>query len=222
MYSLSDLTLYSRDVWLELLATYNASIWPAQLVAAVFGIGLTVLVASTGNGARKVAYLGLGLCWLFVAVAFHHGDYTAINWMAHLYALLFIVQGILLIAFGLLSRQSPINGSPRDFNRIAVCAILIALVAVPATGLIEGHTWNQLDYFGVAPDSTVLVTVGFLLAARRGSRWWLLIIPVIWILISFVHSWPLGMFHGLVLLLLLLGYLTYFLSNPARGKVPEN
>ena len=137
--------------------------------------------------------------------------------MAYIYTLLFVVQGILMVAFGMLPLRAPSYRAPGTGNRLAICLILIALVVVPVTGLLDGRAWSELDYFGVAPDSTALVTVGFLVVSRRSSQWWLLIIPVTWVLISCVHAWPLDMLQGPVHFLLLLVYLVFFLSIPAQS-----
>jgi hypothetical protein len=220
LYSLSDLTLYSPDVWLELFESYNKNIWPVQIVTSIFGLSLFYTAAFAGSKAMKLAYLGLGVCWLFVAVAHHYFYFTSINWMAYGYALLFLIQGVLLILFGLFSRSTQVQQSLKIDKTISISIVLSAVAVVPIAGFIDGRLWNQLDLFGVAPDSTALVTVGFLVATQLNYRWWLMIIPTIWMLFSLAGTWAIGMVQGLVGLSLVLIYIiiSYLYHRPTKAR----
>jgi hypothetical protein len=57
---------------------------------------------------------------------------------------------------------------------------------------LTGRPWHQADIFGVAPDPTVLATLGLLLLAHGRPRWELLVVPVLWCVISGATLWAMN------------------------------
>jgi hypothetical protein len=64
----------------------------------------------------------------------------------------------------------------------------------------QGRGWRQAEVFGIAPDPTVVATVGLLLLSESRPQWSLLVTPVLWCLISGVTLFALGSLEGWVLL----------------------
>ena len=69
-----------------------------------------------------------------------------------------------------------------------LCIFLLALLAWPLIGPLVGRPWVQAEIFGIAPDPTVVATLGVLMAADR-TRWELLVIPLLWCAISGATLW---------------------------------
>jgi hypothetical protein len=63
-----------------------------------------------------------------------------------------------------------------------------ALAIQPLIGPMVGREWASAELFGLAPDPTALGTLGILVAADR-TRWWLLVIPVLWCAITGLTLW---------------------------------
>ena len=87
-YRLSDLILFSRDVYYRTFALYHHEIWPAHLVLILVVAGTIV----AGRRARDDSNRGpivaglFAICWLWIAVAFHAHRYATINWAANYFA----------------------------------------------------------------------------------------------------------------------------------------
>src|SRR5262249_57407354 len=62
-----------------------------------------------------------------------------------------------------------------------------ALLGQPLIGPLVGREWVQVEIFGIAPDPTVVATLGLLLAAGRSPG--LFIVPLIWCAISGATLW---------------------------------
>ena len=75
---------------------------------------------------------------------------------------------------------------------------LFALFAQPLIGPIMGRSWRQVELFGMAPDPTVIATLGIVLMSNR-SRWALLPIPLAWCAISGATLWTMGSQDALML-----------------------
>jgi hypothetical protein len=88
-------------------------------------------------------------------------------------------------------------------RRVALGLWLVALVLHPALAPLLGRPWQQADWFGIAPDPTVLATLGLLLVmAPAGSGWrapaarvlvglsWC--VPIGWCVVSGLTLWAMA------------------------------
>ena len=179
-YSLSDFLMFSSRSYYRLIESYNAAIWPAHLLALVAGVVVINAIARPSQHTQRVAALVLAGAWGWVAWAYHLERYAEINTAAPYFAAAFVVQVMLLcwLAF------RPGNAAPAPApRRVALGLTGLAIVAYPLLALArDGGEWRQAELFGIAPDPTVIVTLGVLLAWRAPAIFWL--IPVLWCLIS--------------------------------------
>ena len=142
-----------------------------------------------GQG-RFVAAI-LAACWIWVAWAFHWRHYATINWAATYFAEGFAVEALLLVFFGVVRNElvfEPASASaPHRVWHRAVRVLLQPLIASA-----HGRGWLQAEVFGVAPDPTVVATLGILLASGRRALWRLGIIPLLWCALSGAVTWTMG------------------------------
>ena len=190
-YSLSDFLLFSPRTYYRLFELYNRAIWPMQLVALALGAAILGLlrVRAAWQG-RAVAVL-LAACWAFVACAYLLERYSTINWAASYFAVAFLLEALLLLWRGGVQGLS-FRPKPDLVGRTAVSIFLFALVLQPLIGPLLGRPWTQVEVFGIAPDPTVIATMGLLLVASGRVVWELLVIPLIWCAISGATLWAMG------------------------------
>ena len=121
----------------------------------------------------------------FVAWAFLWKRYASINWAATYFAWLFAIEAALLAR--LTFRLS------RDFaGRVGVGLFLFSLAVYPLLAPLLGRGWRPAEVFGIAPDPTVLATLGLLLMAEQPPPWWTLVVPLVWCLMSGALLWAMG------------------------------
>jgi hypothetical protein len=126
----------------------------------------------------------LAILWTWVAWAFVWRRYATINWAAKYLVWLFAIEVLLLVWIGVI-REGPQFGWRRDAAGILGSALLVlSLLLYPAFAPLLGRGWRQAEVFGVAPDPTVLATLGVLLLADGPPRWGLLAGPVLWCVVS--------------------------------------
>ncbi|NRF65689.1 hypothetical protein HLB44_01695 [Aquincola sp. S2] len=190
-YRPSDFLMFAPRTYYRLIELYNAAVWPAQLVALAAGATLLVL-AWRGRAASPRWVFGLlAFAWAWVGVVFHGRHFVTINWAASWFAGAFLLQALLWI--GLAVRHAGLQwrsdaGSRRlvGLGLIAAAVLLFPLLA-PATG----RSWRQAELFGLAPDPTVLATLGVLLLLD-GARWLRLIcsvLPLGWCVFAVLLQW---------------------------------
>jgi len=177
-YSLSDFLMFSSRSYYRLIESYNAAIWPAHLLALVAGIIVIVAIARPRSNLQRSAALVLAAAWGSVAWAYHLERYAEINTAAPYFAAAFAVQALLLcwLAF------RPGNAAPAP-QRVALGMTGLAIFAYPLLALArDGGDFRQAEVFGIAPDPTVVATLGVLLAWRAPAIFWL--IPMLWCFVS--------------------------------------
>ncbi len=197
-YRPSDFLLFSPRTYYRLFELYNAEVWPAQLLTLGVGLGLWLALWRSRAWAPRAACALLAVAWLWVAWAFHWQRYQPINWAAGGIAVAFALQGVLLLAAAARAGPAGRATGPQGSGRpIGLGLLLFALVVQPALGALLGRPWPQAEVFGLAPDPTVLGTLGVLLLAPprraavgtarplpRATAWWLWPLPLLWCALS--------------------------------------
>src|SRR5262245_13596238 len=183
-YSLSDFLLFSPRTYYRLFELYNAAVWPAQMLALM--LGFISLAALSGVRARVIPAI-LAVLWAWVAWAYLLTRYDTINWAGKYFAVAFAVQAVLLLGTALLPGRFALHaGAFRPIGRIVFA---FALIVQPLIGpLVLDRPWAQIEMFGVAPDPTVVATLGALVAAQR-PHWELIVIPLAWCAVSGATLW---------------------------------
>jgi hypothetical protein len=190
-YRLSDLILFSPDVYYRTFALYHRRIWPVHLVLLGFIALVTVAMnrrsSDLSRQGRFVALL-LAACWLWTGLAFHLGSYAAINWAARYFAVAFVIQAAVLLWFGVIRSRVVIDAGAA---RAGLIALIVVGIAAPLAGLLSGRQWDQVELPGLTPDPTAVVTILMLrIAVPRAPRI-ALVIPMLWCVIGGLTLWAL-------------------------------
>jgi hypothetical protein len=222
-YRLSDLLLFSPRTYYRLFELHNRALWPAHLAFLGAGVSILVLVRRSTPWSSTAIMVLLSACWLLVAWAFHLERYATINWAARYFAAAFVVQALLMFWYGLGQRRLQFAWPRSGVDRAAFGLVLFALFVEPLIGPLIGRAWTQLEVFGVAPDPTVIATLGILsMANPRPPRYWL-IIPAVWCAISGATLWAMGPPDALVVPIAGLIGTALALSKPrSTGLLPPS
>lgn len=191
-YTLSDFLLFSPRTYYRLLERFNEAVWPAQILT--LGLGLVILVLLLRPGAwqgRGVAAI-LAILWVWVAWAFFWKRYATINWAAIYVVPLLAVEALLLVWIGVVRRGLGFRLSGDPAGRLGIALFGLGWLLYPMIAPLGGRGWHQAEIFGIAPDPTLISTLGLLLLAQGRPRWELLAIPVLWCVISGATLWAMG------------------------------
>ena len=193
-YSLTDFLLFSPRTYYRLIERHNLAIWPAQLVTLALGVAIAALLRRPARGRSRAIAGMVALLWAWVGGIFVAGRYTTINWAASYFAGLFAVEVLLLGWLGV-AKAGLRFGWRRDAAGLLGAVLFTGSVALyPLLAPVLGRGWTQSEVFGIAPDPTVLGTLGLLLMAdgTPRSRWALLAPPMVWCLVSGTTLWAMG------------------------------
>ena len=187
-YSLSDFLLFSPRTYYRLFELYNLAVWPWHVLAIALGLAVLVLWFLGGAWRGRTIAVILATCWLFVAWAYLLAQYDTINWAASYFAAGFAVEALLLVWTSLIRNQLSLRQGRDAAGAAGLCIFVLALFAWPLVGWLSGRPWIQAEIFGIAPDPTVVATLGVLIAADR-THWELLVVPLLWSGISGATLW---------------------------------
>ena len=187
-YRPSSFLLFSARTYYRLFELYNAEIWPWQVLALLVGLAILALLRKPGAWQGRTISALLAASWLWVAWAYFYSRYASINWMATYFAAAFALEALLLIVLGVgheLAWRPP--GS--WISRAGIGLAIFAVALQPLIGPLVGRSWSQVEVFAVAPDPTVVGTLGVLVLASGWPKWLLLPIPILWCLVSGATAW---------------------------------
>ena len=190
-YRPEDFLLFSLRVYWRMFELHNAALWPLQLVTLAAGVLMIVLVTRRPRGLGRWIAFPLALIWAFVAWSFFWNRYATINWAAVYVTPAFALEALLLIVAGALP-----DGLTFDRRGPAAWTgwllLAFALAGQPLLAPLQGRAWSSAEIFGLAPDPTVIGTLGLLLLARGRLLPVLIPIPLLWCLLSGITLWTLG------------------------------
>jgi hypothetical protein len=190
-YTLSDFLMFSPRTYYRLFELYNLAVWPAQILALALGAAILLLWWRGTPWAGRAAAAILAAAWLWVAWAYLLTRYDDINWAAGYYAVGFAAQALLLTWAGIVRGRMTLRRDTDVACRAGLGLFLFALIVYPLIAPLLGRPWSQAEVFAIAPDPTVVATLGVLLAAER-RHWTLLVIPLLWCVVSGATLWTMG------------------------------
>ena len=190
---------FTIDQFLAVFSNYNQAIWPMQAAAYILGLA-AIYLAVRRTGHRNGIISGiLAFMWIWTGAAYHIGFFSTINKAAYVFGALFIIQGILLIIYGVLKPGLNFGISPGGIPAAGLIMIVYAMFVYPVTGQFLGHGYPHGPVFGVTPCPVTIFTFGLLLWTKNLPRQ-IIIIPLIWSLIGFFAAVSLGILEDTGLL----------------------
>jgi hypothetical protein len=183
-YTLSDFLLFSPRTYYRLLGRHNEAVWPAQILTLGLGLLIIALLRRPGAWQGRFVSANLATLWAWVAWAFFWKRYVTINWAAIYAVPLFALEALLLAWIGVIRGGLTFRLSRDAPGILGIALFILSLSLYPMIAPLVGRGWPQAEIFGVAPDPTVIATLGLLLLTEGRPRWELLAVPVLWCVIS--------------------------------------
>ena len=205
---------FTVERFLGVFEAYNRAVWPAQILLYSAGIGLVILGYRGRAGASRPIAFGLALLWAWMGGVYHLGFFRDINPAAVVFGIAFLLQAVLFIIWGLTARSDH-RGTVTGMRAwLGGSLIAYALVAYPLLGWWLGHRYPASPTFGV-PCPTTILTLGLFVWVR--TRWWLLVVPIAWVLVGTSAALALGMREDLGLLAAGIAAVVWLRSRRAAG-----
>lgn len=174
---------FTPDQFFGVFAAYNEAVWPMPIIAYALGGGVVFLAVRSSKAAGWVVPLVLAAMWMWTGIAYHGLYFRPINPAATVFALLFVVQGLLFPAYAVIGHRLAFATTSRLRRQAGFALVAYAMILYPLVGLVAGHVYPSVPTFGVTPCPLTIFTFGMLLLAVEVPRA-LLIIPLLWSVIG--------------------------------------
>jgi hypothetical protein len=164
---LEDFLLFSPTTYWRLFALENQELWPLHLATLLAGGALLWSICKRlhipGRWIGPVA----ATVWIWVGWRFVLERYGPINWAADYLGWLYFLQAAILALLGFTGKLHFARSQDAGTAWAAYAIVIIALAAYPLLALAEGRSWETAEVFGIAPDPTVVATLGLLALTPR-------------------------------------------------------
>jgi hypothetical protein len=181
-YTLSDFLLFSPRAYYRLFERLNTDLWPGHVLALGLGLLLLAMILRDPSRSVRIQFGIAAALWIFVAIEFLLRRYGTINWASRYFAGAFLLEASLLLLAGFTGKRRAINPPSRLLRYSGVFLLGFSVVIYPVIASLAGRPWRQAEVFGLAPDPTVVATLGLALISCR--RWWCLTVPLLWCLLT--------------------------------------
>ncbi|MEX1109330.1 MAG: DUF6064 family protein [Dongiaceae bacterium] len=189
---------YAADALFAFLEEYNLALWPGQILALLLALAALAFVLRPRTGSGRIVGAILSASWLSSGILYYLLYLSEIDFVAPLFALALIAQGLLLVWEGTIRGRLSF-AFRRDWSGWAALALVCAaLLYEPLIALLDGQDWLAVRVVGLAPAPTMVFTFGLLLLAERAGLY-LLVIPILWSISALALAWFLGIPADLVL-----------------------
>jgi hypothetical protein len=201
-YRPSDFLMFAPRTYWRLFELHNQAWWPAPLLLLLTGLLWLLWLPRHSTLALRAGTVGLALAWAFVGWFFLHERYAPVNWVMTWGAYVFLAQALGLAVLGIRNDLKPTPSRAARSAGLLLCGW--ALLGQPLLALAFDRPWRQAEVFGLAPDPTVIATLGLLVlvAADAGATRWLLRalwgLALAWCAVSAATLWTMGSAQGWV------------------------
>ncbi|MBD0285848.1 MAG: hypothetical protein ICV79_10555 [Flavisolibacter sp.] len=205
---------FTKEQFLEVFRKYNITFFPLQLLFLLLAAYIIFLAVKGKRNRGSTIAISLGCLWLWMGAAYHLAFFTVINKAAYGFGALFLLQGILLIVYGL--KASPSFVFEKNLSGILGSVLLFyALIIYPLLGYADGHGYPYSPTFGLPCPTTIFTLAIFLLAPNR-LPFYIVAIPLLWSVIGFSAAFTLGIYEDTGLVVSALVFAILHFTKPKR------
>jgi hypothetical protein len=204
---------FSVEQFFGVFSDYNQAVWPLQLVAFLAGIVAAALLWSKTRAASAIIVGILSAMWFVNGIGYHLLYFQAINPLARLFGVAFVLQGLLLAYVAAARPELRFRVGRDPATLFGMVCIVFALLLYPAVGWLAGDRYPAVPEFGIAPCPTTIFTIGVLLHGQWQQVRWLLVIPGLWACIGGSASFMLGVPQDYALFATLIGLVVIALGH---------
>jgi hypothetical protein len=175
---------FTTEQFLNVFKSYNESIFPLQVIFYAIGLFCVYLLFREIKNNVKYIIGILSFFWIWIGLVYHFIFFSPINKAAYFFGILFVVQGLLFLYYGLQPGKLAFNFKKDSSHYLGLVFILYSLMVYPLLGSLFGHNYPYNPTFGL-PCPTTIFTFGVLLFVSGKIPVPLTIIPLLWSVIGF-------------------------------------
>lgn len=165
--------------FLEMIATYNKTFWPMQIIVYALGlIALLLAIINTDYSSKFISAI-LVFFWMWVGMVFEILFFSKLFPLSISTAILIIIEGLLLAWFGIFKKDLTFKFKLDVYGVVGSLIIFYGMIVYPAIEYLLRRGYPQLLLVGLTPCPTVIFTLGMLLWSEKLPKY-IVVIPFIY------------------------------------------
>ena len=202
---------YTPEIYLRLFVAYNQAIWPLQLIfTAGFVTAFLLSIKKPAIGSRILSAL-LSAAYIVAGSGFYFNFLFDLFWPAPLLFALCLLQALLLLWKCVILDQLKVDFSKTTASIAGISLMVLAIVYYPLISLLSSQNPTQIQFAGLAPLPTLILTGGLYLPSIRNLPIALTVIPIVLLVFETIHTYLLNDISGMALTAF--GLLGFFYLN---------
>ena len=196
---------------------------PTWVTAYVLAVAAILLVAWRTRLSGRIVSGILALMWLFLGAYYSLEAFPPSHWLNSIPAVLFLAEGILLMAFGVLRDRLFYRLRVDVYTITGAILVVYTLVIYPVLANNPGWGYYASGIDTFAPHTAPVFTLGILLWVVRKVPWYLILIPLVWLLLHLLLEGVLtGYWEDIGLCVVgFVGIALLFIRNRRHGSRPK-
>ena len=174
------LPTFTLEQFLEMMASYNQTFWPLQLVAYGLGIIAVFLAVKNTKHSGKIISAILALFWLWVGLIFNLAYFSPLYPIAYLFVPLFVIQAGFLVRLGVFKGTLSFIVKADIHGLLGALLVLYSMTGYPVIEVLLGRGYPSSLPFGLVPCPLTVFTLGILLWSKEKPSWYVFAIPVLY------------------------------------------
>lgn len=172
---------FIEEEFLSMLANYNETIWPVQILAYIIAVTALLACFVKTRYSDRVIMSSIVLFWLWNGIVFAGIFWPEIYPYAYIFAVMLTIQGLLFI-FGMVRSKFSFRFRLNGYSVIGLVFIVYALLFYQLIGMGIGHEYPGFFAPGLTPCPTAIFTFGILLLTEKRFPNYFLAIPILFAL----------------------------------------
>jgi hypothetical protein len=132
---------FTPEQFFNLFREYNTTVFPMQVILNILALTVIYFAIKKKKFTDQFISYTLGFLWLWTGIIYHFVFFSEINPAANVFAVFFIVQGLVFIYFGAIKKKINFTFRNNWIGATGLVFILYALIIYPIIGIILGHTY---------------------------------------------------------------------------------
>ena len=204
---------FTIEEFFKVFKDYNISVFPIQIFLNILALAIIILAIIKKMHSDKLISISLGFLWIWVGVVYHLIFFSRINPAANIFALIFVLQGIIFIYLGAIKERLSFGFRKDWIGIVGLILIIYSLIIYPILGYFFGHIYPNSPTFGL-PCPTTIFTFGILIWSVKKVPIIIFIIPLLWSIIGSTAAINFNVYEDFGLIILgLLGLVCIMISN---------
>jgi hypothetical protein len=190
---------FSPEQFFAVFEKYNLQVFPAQIFLMLFGLLALVLLHTKKKTKHSLIGLITGIFWVWTGLVYHMGFFAAINPIARIFGIIFMIQGGLIIMNAFMKDKFSFELQRSARSIIGELLIVYGLLIYPLISYLLAGNLQHVISVGL-PCPTTIATFGFFMLAGPRFPRYLLIIPFLWAIVGVSAAINLGVWQDLMIL----------------------